>query len=408
MDIEEQAPPKKKRAPRRKAAEKLAAPEMPAEVVVDEKDDEQRRSIATILSRTERLHRGQADHSLSSFVRPQATPKDFFLAVFVFLLFAVASTGIMMFIRKNGAPNFSGFISGLSSKKESVAAVSVPETPSAPTTPANVSVVFVVTSAAKKDDTGSPLTSRIIETDVKETASFPATGEGASTTAKSSGKATIVNTTSRPYTFVKTTRLLSKSGVLFRMTTTTSIPAKGSVVVEVVADQPGAKGDIGPTTFTVPGLALAVQKDVFAKSDAAMTGGDGKAKSVTEDDIAKAKTALVEKAKKEADANFASIASDGEKLVPDLVTASELSFTAPKPGTQGATFSPTLSLRFRALLVPEKAVLPLLSTAMTTAIPAGTPAADYSLGSVLYTVQAYDTTKERAEIRAEAPLIGGK
>ncbi len=393
--------PKKKRAPRRKPVEKVvvAEPEPPVQ--------EEPRSVESVLSR--RSDRDAFDRTPPTFDRPHATSKDFVLAIAVFILFAVASTGVMMFVRKNGAPNISAFVSNIFQKKSTVDVESTTTTtPSTPSVPSSISTIFVVTTAAKKDDTSATVVSRFIETDVKATETFPATGEGIASTAKSSGKATIVNTTSKPYTFVKTTRLLSKDGVLFRMKETTPIPANGSVVVDVAADQPGPQGDIGPTTFTIPGLPPAAQKEVYAKSGAAMTGGSGKGQVVSEVDITNAKTALTEKLKKEADDNFASIVGDGEKLVQDLVTATELALVAPKPGTPGVTFSLTRSLRYRALLVPEKAVLPLLTAAMTAALPSGTSAADYSLGSVLYTVQAYDTTIDRAEVRAEASLIGGK
>ncbi|MEY4744296.1 MAG: hypothetical protein RL272_241 [Candidatus Parcubacteria bacterium] len=320
------------------------------------------------------------------------------LAVLVLICFAVAAAGVYMFVKKNGMPK-------LSAKKPAAGTNAPSPAPAAAHAPATVSVTVLVGSSAKPSGEKPFVVSRIIETDVKGSDTFQATGTSAGSAGKATGKATIVNTTSRAYTFVATTRLLSKEGVLFRMKSSSPIPANGSVTVAVYADQPGPGGDIGPATFTIPGLPPDLQKVITAKSDAPMSGGAGKAVGVTGEDIVAAKSKLAEKLKKDATDNFGAMVAEGEKLNSDLVTSKEMSSSWPKSGTAAATFTASLSLRFRALLLPEKALAPLLGNALTAALPAGANAADYSLGAPLYTVQAYDTTAETAEVRVEAPVI---
>ncbi len=364
-----------------------------------------RRSIESILSKTPAPRRGLLHRPPAPAFVNRPKLRIPWVLLLVVVLFLAAAGGIFMFVKKNGVPKPPSFIVNLFSKKDAAPAAPAPP-PSGASGEAPATASVVVMLAANTNGAGDKpvVATRIIETDVTAKDTFPATGETSATAGKASGIATIVNTTSKPYTFVATTRLLSKDGVLFRMKSGSPIPANGEVKVAVAADQPGPAGDIGPTTFTIPGLPPSVQKDIYAKSDVAMTGGGGKGKGVSADDIDNAKAALTEKLKKEAEANFGVMIADGEKLVADLVTPSELSADAPKVGTAAEKFTLTLSLRFRAMLVPEKAIGPLLEKAMSDALPAGLNPVDYALGTPLYIVQAYPTP-EQAEIRIEAPIV---
>ncbi|HBF67170.1 MAG: hypothetical protein UX39_C0002G0024 [Candidatus Magasanikbacteria bacterium GW2011_GWA2_46_17] len=87
------------------------------------------------------------------------------------------------------------------------------------------------------------------------------------------GKATLYNDTDRAQPLVATTRLLSKDGLLFRLKTAITIPARGTIQADVYADQTGEKNNINPTQFTIPGLTPAKQEVIYAKNESPMTGG---------------------------------------------------------------------------------------------------------------------------------------
>lgn len=87
------------------------------------------------------------------------------------------------------------------------------------------------------------------------------------------GMVTLINRTDNDQTLVATTRLLTPDGILFRLKSRVNVPAQGRLTTEVYADRPGAEGDIGPSTFIIPGLPTALQDDIYAESDAAMKGG---------------------------------------------------------------------------------------------------------------------------------------
>ena len=102
---------------------------------------------------------------------------------------------------------------------------------------------------------------------------------------QSKGQVIIYNTGSSEQPLVKTTRLLSKDGILFRLSEGVVVPANGQATAMVYADQPGVAGDIAPTTFTIPGLLPPKQKIVYAESKQPMTGGLRMAGILSDDDL---------------------------------------------------------------------------------------------------------------------------
>ncbi len=102
---------------------------------------------------------------------------------------------------------------------------------------------------------------------------------------------------------VENTRFETKDGKVYRIAEPITVPGKhtsdgesvpGSLEVEVYADKPGEEYNIGLSDFTLPGLAGSSKfNTVYARSKTAMSGGFvGKAKSVSDDDLAKAKSEL--------------------------------------------------------------------------------------------------------------------
>jgi hypothetical protein len=214
----------------------------------------------------------------------------------------------------------------------------------------------------------------------------------------------VVNNTAQEYTFVATTRFLTKEGILFRLKQNAKIPADGSVEVAVAADKPGADSDIGPSKFTIPGLSADLQASVWGESSAAMSGGAGVAKAVAQADLDKAKADLLEKLKSEAETGLQGLAEENEMLLPDLMTSEEVSFDAPKVGTVAGNFQATFKVRFRAMTLPQTEVEKELVTQLVSILPEGENQADYDIGLPQYTVEAYDTKAGLAEVRAEAQV----
>lgn len=105
------------------------------------------------------------------------------------------------------------------------------------------------------------------------------------------GTVTIYNHYSSDQPLVRTTRLLSDSGILFHTDKTVTVPVGGQVTVPVYADQAGAAGNIAPSKFTIVALWAGLKDKIYAQSTTAMTGGTVSIATVTASDVTAAKAA---------------------------------------------------------------------------------------------------------------------
>ena len=140
------------------------------------------------------------------------------------------------------------------------------------TTPANVSGTFTATLG------NGDLPFELVTVSKTVTATVPA--ESTETVNDPAhGTITIYNGQSTSQTLIKNTRFQTSDGKIFRIQDSVTIPggsqsSPGSTQATVYADTGGDQYNIGPSTFTVPGLKGSAAFDlVTAKSTAAMTGG---------------------------------------------------------------------------------------------------------------------------------------
>lgn len=181
----------------------------------------------------------------------------------------------------------------------------------------------------------------VVSVDSIATEEVPAEGtEEANVPAQ--GTVTIYNAQEKKQDLIKNTRFESPDGKIFRIHESISVPAgsassPGSLTVTVYADANGDSYNIGPSTFTLPGLKGGpLYELVYAKSDAPMTGGfSGTRPSVSES----ARQAKYEQMKpsleKQLEASIAERVTDGYVLVPGSVTTT---FT-PQPDAPGTSSS---------------------------------------------------------------------
>ncbi len=125
-----------------------------------------------------------------------------------------------------------------------------------------------------------------IDVTVTETVTHQTTGKKFSDKgSNSSGKLTIYNSTNIEWPLIPRTRFQTDEGIVFRIADYAYVPAAsndgpGTVEVFVTADQVdayeaviGERGNIGPSTFFLPGLKESSRSKIYAKSSETMTGG---------------------------------------------------------------------------------------------------------------------------------------
>lgn len=129
------------------------------------------------------------------------------------------------------------------------------------------------------------------------------------------GTVTLHNETGAAQALVATTRLLTASNVLFRLKSGVSVPANGTVQAEVYADKAGETGDIGPSKFTIPGLAESKQTVIYATSEKAMSGGVKKIGILSQADVDEAEKKLSATVESEVRKQLATLSNGKEMIV---------------------------------------------------------------------------------------------
>lgn len=153
---------------------------------------------------------------------------------------------------------------------------------------------------------------------------------------KAEGTVTLHNDSKVSQPLVATTRLLTPDNVLFRLKEKVIVPAGGTIEAVVYADVEGIGGNIEATTFTIPGLAANRQKEVYAVSTAAMTGGVRQVGVLSAEDISKAEEQLKAAMQKQAESE---LLSDSMELTP-VFSVADISYkNNSKAGDEVSTFS---------------------------------------------------------------------
>lgn len=133
----------------------------------------------------------------------------------------------------------------------------------------------------------------IVELSGETSASIPASGTKYAER-KATGKISVSNTSSENVKIIANTRFKNPEGKIYRATSAFTIGAAKTIEISVVADAPGVEYNIGPSTFTLPGLAGgSLAEKVTGKSTDSMSGGfKGDMKIVSDDDLSKTRTSL--------------------------------------------------------------------------------------------------------------------
>lgn len=239
---------------------------------------------------------------------------------------------------------------------------------------------------------------RVVSGTLGKSETFKPSGEGtkqAEGTAR--GTVTIKNTSGSAQALVVNTRLLSKEGVLFRLDADVSVPANGSVQAKVHADKPGVAGDSGPTTFTIPGLNEAKQKQVFAESTEAFSGGVRSIKVISQADIdgaaATLKAALEGEAKEMLRETVSNLYS-GEAFGTEVVEVTP----SVEPGVEADEFSVEMSVKVTGVFFDRKTVEDLAVARLYQSLGAGRRFAGINTQSLQASIDKADLEGEQASI----------
>jgi len=210
----------------------------------------------------------------------------------------------------------------------------------------------------KKDNNDSVLSktipAEIIDTgEIIASQSFPSSGRE-SKEGKAQGKITIYNNYRLSQYLVVNTRFQAPSDnvIYFRSAKAVTIPAKGTIEIDVIADRPGEEYNIEPATFSIPGLlGLPQYTSIYAKSFSKMEGGfKGEISKVEKEDLERAKNVLIEKLFSEARESL-KIKGGTEYILLDDALEKEIVNTSssPEAGAEAESFIFQAKVKMKAL-----------------------------------------------------------
>lgn len=209
------------------------------------------------------------------------------------------------------------------------------------------------------------------------------------------GEVVVYNKTTAPQILVKTTRLLTSSGVLFRLTNQITVPANGQVNAEVYADKAGKDFEIGPSQFTIPGLTVDKQKFIYAESKGSMAGGVRKVGAVTESDLQAAKKDYEEKVKQAYLDKLGELSGDIRVAVQ---VASVSSVADKKVGDEVSEFNLTGSSTVAVVQYNGKDLNELATKELVGKVGAGAEKITSSSAGAKVAIVTYDKTAGTAEL----------
>ena len=222
-----------------------------------------------------------------------------------------------------------------------------------------------------------------VEMVISKSMDFDATGETyESDDGKARGKVVIKNEySSSAQPLVKTTRLLSKEGKLFRIVKDITVPGMdgetpGEIEVDVIADEPGEDYNIGPSTFTIEGFKGNPKYEGFkVSSSKSMTDGGApdsnkKMSMVTQDDIDNARKETIEALDKVLEHEVSLQLGEDKKVLIDSVEKEvESSKSSHKASEVASTFTFTVNQKVKAMSFSTEDVNVIVTQELEEEVP---------------------------------------
>lgn len=227
-------------------------------------------------------------------------------------------------------------------------------------------------------------------------------GDGQAVPTRATGRVKITNTTGRNQPLVRTTRLLTTAGVLFRIDETVLVPAGGSVEVGIYADEPGPGGEVGPTRFTIPGLWEGLQDQIYAESTEKTCCGVKTVRLLTDEDLKAAAQELEVKLTGEARGSLRTSLGaadlDGEILVTEIIERT----SDTEPGEEADHFTVGLTLKTTGIFY-DSAMLTSRARSVLTGLAGGDEAlVEVDPERMTVTVERHDAETGTARLAVDA------
>ncbi len=237
------------------------------------------------------------------------------------------------------------------------------------------------------------------------------------------GSVRIVNESSRSQPLVRTTRLLTADGKLYRIDRDITVKAGAEVAVEIYADKLGEEFAIQPTRFTIPGLFIDLQKSIYAVSDKPFeaveekgaSGGSGASagasparpaaplsgKIVTQGDVDAAEQALNDAILAQAKKMMADRLPDDPNWEVIYAVRRIDKGTNAKVGERADSFLASLTLEVSAIAFPKEDLTALIRAQLKDKVPSGRELLPLTPETLRITGESADAQAEKATLHVQ-------
>lgn len=241
----------------------------------------------------------------------------------------------------------------------------------------------------------------IISRDYTLSQDFPV-GAVATTATKAGGIVTIVNNYNRSQSLVRTTRLQSPDGKIFRITEPVTVAAGAKVTVFAEADQEGDEYLLDATKFTIPGLWEGIQDQIYAESSSAMSYDRRGPATVTEAQVQSAVETLTDRLLTQALADFQKDYPELQDVSKEQLYAGQTTVaTEPLIGQEASNVKVTITRTVAAVATDRIALEQKLREALIEKLPAPNSFIELIPDTLTYSIVSIDTDAKTAELDTE-------
>lgn len=329
-------------------------------------------------------------HQAQRFPQPAATPRLTRNIAFTFLGLAIVVGGVAIW---------------LSSAKATVRV----------TVKQDVTTVSATVDVAKTPDQGQ-LRGRVVQGAFDAIREFAVSESVVPTiTATTTGRVRITNRYSKEQPLIKTTRLQTTDGRIFRISGSVTVPSGGSIEVDAYSDKPGEASVIpSGTTFIIPGLWIDLQHLITAEAITPFTGASGSSKVVKTEEVASAYATLQDSLMEQAKGTLAAEAGvPPERLAATCSTQDDcweavylIKVTDKKSnvsvGQKSDTFLAQVKANVTAVFYPKKDMQLLVRSKLKEKLPDGRDIVDLSPAKMTFALTSADADREIAHVAVTA------
>ena len=264
--------------------------------------------------------------------------------------------------------------------------------------------IVLSTKATEPDFIQYILPAKLLTTTAREEQMFDRPGS-VTVDELAKGEVQLVNNRDEVQELLPKTHLKHEAtGVFFLTDFPVAIPPQGSAAMKVTAKEKGAAGNVRAGHFIIDKLPTELQSDIYGESKAAFTGGVAVETPLTNEEIAKAKEAVLAAAAAKAQTELSSQAG-GAPVRAELTNAAatEEAVSAPE-GSKTQNFTVTITVQARAFLVDQNDLLSLTLLGLRGASETDMEFVSYKPQS--FTVRIEQADFEQGEARVTGQLTG--